>query len=128
MWDPRAGREPRHRLAPHTQAQLARPHLGRFVASLDLYNDWLVSGLHKLNGHMGSLSVQLLYAILDICTYRFRNCVSNCQFMWLILTQFIANNEVFIGMWRRSKGRSVPFALPGPDHGSPTTKACHPRY
>lgn len=58
VWDPRAGREPRHRLAPHTQAQLARPHLGRFVASLDLYNDWLVSGLCKHNCHMGSLSVQ----------------------------------------------------------------------
>ncbi|KAG7156048.1 THO complex subunit 6-like [Homarus americanus] len=44
VWDPRAGREPRHKLAPHTHDQLARPHLGRFISSLDLYNDWLVCG------------------------------------------------------------------------------------
>lgn len=44
VWDPRTGREPRHKVAPHTHDQLARPHLGRFIASLDLYNDWLVRG------------------------------------------------------------------------------------
>ncbi|KAK3864259.1 hypothetical protein Pcinc_028363 [Petrolisthes cinctipes] len=59
VWDPRAGREPRHRLAPHTHTQLARPHLGRFVASLDLYNDWLVCGGGPRAGvfHLRSLAL-----------------------------------------------------------------------
>lgn len=59
VWDPRAGREPRHKLAPHTQDQLARPHLGRFIASLDLYNDWLVCGGGPRAGifHLRSLAL-----------------------------------------------------------------------
>lgn len=59
VWDPRVGREPRHRLAPHTQPQLARPSQGRFVATLDLTGDWLVCGGGPRAGifHLKSLAL-----------------------------------------------------------------------
>lgn len=59
VWDPRSGREPRHKVAPHTHDQLARPHLGRFIASLDLDNDWLVCGGGPRAGifHLRSLAL-----------------------------------------------------------------------
>lgn len=48
VWDPRVGREPRHRLFPHTHEELARPSIGKFVATLDLTgDDWLVSNKAK---------------------------------------------------------------------------------
>ncbi|XP_069969430.1 THO complex subunit 6 homolog [Penaeus vannamei] len=59
VWDPRAGREPRHRIVPHELEQLARPNLGRFISSLDLNNDWLVCGGGPKAGifHLRSLAL-----------------------------------------------------------------------
>lgn len=59
VWDGRAGRDPRHKLTPHTNDQLARPSVGRFLASLHLNNDWLVCGGGPKAGifHLRSLAL-----------------------------------------------------------------------
>lgn len=59
VWDPRVGREPRHRLSPHTHSELARPSIGKFVATLDVTGDWLVCGGGPRAGifHLKSLAL-----------------------------------------------------------------------
>ncbi|XP_076031572.1 THO complex subunit 6 [Oratosquilla oratoria] len=59
VWDPRAGREPQHKLFPYTLPLLARPQLGKFIASVDLNNEWLVCGGGPKAGifHLRSLAL-----------------------------------------------------------------------
>ncbi|XP_066986398.1 THO complex subunit 6 homolog [Macrobrachium rosenbergii] len=59
IWDPRSGREPRHKIFPHSHEQLARPTFGRFITSVDVDNDWLVCGGGPRAGvfHLRSLAL-----------------------------------------------------------------------
>ena len=43
IWDSRINKEPQMRLHPYKQSSLARPELGKFISSVDLDKDWLVS-------------------------------------------------------------------------------------
>ncbi|CAL4096801.1 unnamed protein product [Meganyctiphanes norvegica] len=59
VWDGRTGRDPCHKLTPHTHDQLQRPNIGRFLTSLHLNNDWLVCGGGPKAGvfHLRSLAL-----------------------------------------------------------------------
>lgn len=49
LWDPRIGREPKVKLKPYLNEQVQRPNLGKFITSVDVENDWLVSDCKNMH-------------------------------------------------------------------------------